>query len=377
MHSYPGGAAMDAYLELVALEKRYGTVAAVSGFDARIGKGAFVSLLGPSGCGKTTTLRMIAGFEEPTSGRILLRGAPIDGLPAHRRNIGVVFQSYALFPHLTAAQNVAFGLRMRGVARAEQRERVDRALRMVGLDRLGRRYPSALSGGQQQRVALARALVIEPDVLLLDEPLSNLDATLRAEMRDEIRRLQQGLGITTVFVTHDQQEALAMSDRIIVMEAGRVVEDAPPRALSEGPRSLFAARFLGARSVLEGSVAHEDGRPVFRLAGGGLCAMGEDDPADATHLVLRSARLRVAPKPGGGTALDLSGTVRAVVYLGDAVQVDVATPAGTVRALLPTDGPEPAPGETVHVAAERSGIGFLRNGAAARRHGNEHRETGT
>ncbi|NBC96343.1 MAG: ATP-binding cassette domain-containing protein, partial [Deinococcus-Thermus bacterium] len=307
---------MDAYLELVALEKRYDATAAVSGFDDRIAKGEFVSLLGPSGCGKTTTLRMIAGFVEPTSGRILLRGQPIDGLPPHRRNIGIVFQNYALFPHLTAAQNVGFGLRMRGLAKAEQAERVDAALRLVGLAGFERRYPAALSGGQQQRVALARALVIEPDVLLLDEPLSNLDAALRGEMRDEIRSLQRRLGITTVFVTHDQQEALAMSDRIIVMAAGRIVEDAAPRALSEHPRSLFAAGFLGARSVLPGRARRDGDSLVFDLAGGLACPMAESDPIDATHLVLRSARLGLADAGAGATAtagLSLPGEVAGVV----------------------------------------------------------------
>jgi ABC-type sulfate/molybdate transport systems ATPase subunit len=227
-----------AFLELDALSARYGKNTVVADLSLVAEKGEFLSILGPSGCGKTTTLRMIAGFVAPSAGAIRVAGRAIQDVAPHRRNIGYVFQNYALFPHLTTRENVAFGLRMRHVAKAAQIERAAKALDLVGLGHLGDRYPAQLSGGQQQRVALARALVIEPDLLLLDEPLSNLDAALRGQMRSEIRALQRRLAITTVFVTHDQAEALAMSDRIAVMDHGRLVEAATPQASVAGFRAF-------------------------------------------------------------------------------------------------------------------------------------------
>ena len=218
------------YLVLNNLTKRYGTAAAVDGLSLSIAQGEFVSLLGPSGCGKTTTLQMIAGFVEPTAGSIVLNGKELRIVPANRRGLGIVFQNYALFPHMTTAQNVAFGLEMQGVSTAECADRVADILKMVGLTHLADRYPARMSGGQQQRVALARALVIKPSVLLLDEPLSNLDAKLREEMQLELRSIQRTLGTTTVLVTHDQSEALALSDRIVVMNQGRVEQIAEPFA---------------------------------------------------------------------------------------------------------------------------------------------------
>ncbi len=349
-----------AFLELIALEKRYDTTPVVTNLDAKIDQGAFVSLLGPSGCGKSTTLRMIAGFVAPTSGSIRLRGRLIDDDPPYRRNIGLVFQNYALFPHMTAAQNVAFGLRMRRVPASERQRRVTRALDQVGLGGLADRYPARMSGGQQQRVALARALVIEPDLLLLDEPLSNLDATLRAEMRDEIRQLQRRLGITTLFVTHDQQEALAMSDRIMVMEHGRVVDAAEPEQLSEHPRTLFSAAFLGARTILPGSPTQTATGRRFATTGGIDCRMDEDDPIGATHLVLRSARLRVDRDSAPPHAwLAAPATVTASVYLGDMTQLDLRAGIHSLRALLPTDLQTPAVGETVTLWADRPAVAFL------------------
>ena len=234
------------YLELERLTKRYASSEpAVRELSLGIAKGELVTLLGASGCGKTTTLRMIAGLVEPNEGAVVLNGTDITALPPHRRNIGVVFQSYALFPHLTVAENVAFGLRVRGVARAAADTSVRRALELVQLGALGARKPRELSGGQQQRVALARALVIEPTLLLLDEPLSNLDTKLRETMRDEIRRIQQELGITTVLVTHDQVEALTISDRIAVMDQGAIVQIGTPAEIYEQPGSPFVARFVG------------------------------------------------------------------------------------------------------------------------------------
>src|SRR6266446_6257832 len=254
-----------AHLVLDRITAVYGDTIALESLSLDVGRGELVGLLGPSGCGKTTTLRIVAGLVAPSSGRILLNGQDVTGLPAHRRNIGMVFQSYALFPHFTVVKNVAFGLRMRHVPRAERRMRAMAALELVELGGFGQRYPAQLSGGQQQRVALARALVIEPTVLLLDEPLSNLDAHLRADMRDEIRALQQRLSIATLFVTHDQEEALAMSSRVAVLDRGRLVEVGTPQDLSDHPAHPFTAAFLGARTVIEGRAS--DG--VFRARGFG------------------------------------------------------------------------------------------------------------
>jgi putative spermidine/putrescine transport system ATP-binding protein len=234
-----------ARIELEAVSKRYGDFFAVRELSLDIEHGELVVLLGPSGCGKTTTLRMIAGFVPVTSGRIRLGGRDVTRLPSYRRNTGLVFQGYALFPHLTAAENVAFGLEMRKLSPATVREKVTAALRLVRLDELGGRLPRQLSGGQQQRVALARALVIEPDALLLDEPLSNLDAKLREDVRVEIRQLQKALGLTTVMVTHDQDEALAMADRLVVMSGGVIQQIGTQRELYERPANRFVAGFVG------------------------------------------------------------------------------------------------------------------------------------
>src|ERR1700722_18509714 len=239
---------MEPYLTVDCIRVEYNDQVAVRDLSFAAEHGEFLTLLGPSGCGKTTTLRSIAGFVTPVQGRILVKGLDITALPPNRRNVGVVFQSYALFPHLTLHENVAFGLRMRQVTKAERRLRAADALTIVGLAKLSDRYPAQLSGGQQQRVALARALVIEPAILLLDEPLSNLDANLRAELRNEIRVLQKRLDILTILVTHDQQEALAVSDRIAIMSDGRVVDLGTPESLCDRPGDAFAAAFLGART---------------------------------------------------------------------------------------------------------------------------------
>ena len=253
-------------LRLVGIEKHYATTVAVAGIDLDVGEGEFVTLLGPSGCGKTTTLALIAGFFPPTAGEIYLKGKPVADLPSFRRDIGVVFQDYALFPHMTAAENVAFGLKMRKVApSARSRKRVADALDLVQLTGLGERRPLQMSGGQRQRVALARALVVNPTVLLLDEPLSNLDLKLREEMRVEIVAIQRRLGITTVFVTHDQSEALVMSDRIAVMNAGRIEQIGDPADIYERPATRFVAEFIG-RMNLFGGVVTPDRR--VRPAGG-------------------------------------------------------------------------------------------------------------
>jgi putative spermidine/putrescine transport system ATP-binding protein len=336
------------YLTLDNVTALYGDSRAVDGLTIEVRKGELVSLLGPSGCGKTTTLRMVAGFVAPHEGKIILNEDDITKKPVHKRNIGVVFQSYALFPHLTALDNVGFGLRMRHVPLTQCREQARAILDLVGLANLHDRYPSQLSGGQQQRVALARALVIEPDVLLLDEPLSNLDAHLRADMRTEIRSLQQRLAITTIFVTHDQAEALAISDRIVVMSKGVISEIGTPPELCDNPRSPFTASFLGARTVVEGKT--EDG--VFKAAG--LSCAGA--PTGASRLVLRAARLRLSDEPG---PLAVSGTLVSAAYLGDTYEVDVQSASGTIRLIVPSDLPPPPLGTACSIQTQPGGITFI------------------
>ena len=266
---------MMAGLELVALEKSYGISVAVRDATLAVGSGEMVALLGPSGCGKTTTLRMVAGFVEPTAGRIMLDGRDITRVAANRRDIGMVFQSYALFPHMTVQRNVEFGLRCQHAGAAEIVRRVGAVLELVGLASLASRYPRQLSGGQQQRVALARVLVLRPKLLLFDEPLSNLDARLRVQMRGEIRQLQKSLGITALFVTHDQDEASAIADRIVVMNQGGIEQVGTPSEIYQNPASRFVADFIGTANVLDAVVAARDACGVtiqahglvFRIAG--------------------------------------------------------------------------------------------------------------
>jgi putative spermidine/putrescine transport system ATP-binding protein len=350
------------HLELTSLGKRFGNSRAVADFNLAVERGSFVSLLGPSGCGKTTTLRMVAGFLAPSEGRIALDGAEITRAPVWARNFGFVFQNYALFPHMTAAENVAFGLKVRRIGRAERDARVHAALDMVGLAALAGRWPAQLSGGQQQRVALARALVIEPELLLLDEPLSNLDAALRAEMRDEIGALQKRLGITTLFVTHDQEEALSLSDLVVVMNQGRLVEAAAPEQLSEQPRRLFTAHFLGARSVLPGRA--EAG--LFTAACGLRVALSPQAPAQPSHLVLRASRLALLPADAATDApLAHAVTVEETTYLGDARRCTVRAGAERIHVLLPSTQPRPAPGARMTLSAPPEAIAFLDEPAEA------------
>ncbi|HEU4511512.1 MAG TPA: ABC transporter ATP-binding protein [Nocardioidaceae bacterium] len=256
---------------LQGLERHYGTVHALAGLDLRIEPGELVALLGPSGCGKTTALRILAGLERADAGRVLVGGRDISDVPANRRDMGMVFQAYSLFPHMTVLENVAFGLKMRGVSQQERRARATETLELVGLATQRDRYAHQLSGGQQQRVALARALAIEPSVLLLDEPLSALDAKVRAQLREEIRRVQLEVGRTTVFVTHDQEEALAIADRVGVMSNGRLEQIAPPEELYSRPRTQFVAEFVGLtnrlEAVVDGSTATVLGARVPLLDG--------------------------------------------------------------------------------------------------------------
>src|SRR5258706_8475431 len=312
-----------ARLQLTGVTKTYGDFRAVSDVNLDLGQGELVVLLGPSGCGKTTTLRMIAGFVAPTAGEIRLGGNDITRQPPWKRNTGLVFQSYALFPHLSVVDNVAFGLRVRKLRQSEIVAKLAELLRLVRLEKLADRLPRELSGGQQQRVALARALVIEPDILLLDEPLSNLDAKLRQEVRVEIRELQKELGLTTVMVTHDQEEALTMADRLVVMNEGAVCQVGSQRDLYERPADRFVAGFVGRTTFLDGTL---EAPSLFRTDGGlALACTGRGQGRGA--LALRPERVQIAPgsSPGPLTGLDnrLPGTVEFVSYLGALIDVHV------------------------------------------------------
>ncbi|WP_235030890.1 ABC transporter ATP-binding protein [Nonomuraea solani] len=287
-----------------------------------IRKGEFLSILGPSGCGKTTLLNSIAGFVRPTAGRIVIDGADVTGRPPYRRGLGMVFQSYALFPHMTVAANVAYGLRVRRLGKAEREERVREALRLVGLEGYADRRPKQLSGGQQQRVALARALAIRPAVLLLDEPLSNLDAKLRREMRVELRAIQARIGTTMVFVTHDQEEALALSDRVAVMNGGRIEQIGTPDEVYRRPATRFVAQFIGAANVLEGTVTESGGLDLGGLTVDGALDFGEGERA---VVAIRPERIRLA-EPGttvSEAAASVPGTVGYRAFAGDAWHVEV------------------------------------------------------
>ncbi|HLN06357.1 MAG TPA: ABC transporter ATP-binding protein, partial [Acidimicrobiales bacterium] len=312
-------------VSLVSLTKRFGEFVAVDAIDVQIPPGGFFSLLGPSGCGKTTTLRMIGGFEQPTSGQVLLDGRDMTGTPPSKRPVNTVFQSYALFPHLRVFDNVAFGLRRQRVPRAEVRQRVGEILELVQLGSLASRKPGQLSGGQQQRVALARALVVQPEVLLLDEPLGALDAKLRRELQLELKQLQNDVGITFAYVTHDQEEALTMSDRIAVLNRGRVEQAASPRELYEEPANAFVADFLGVSNLMEASVIGPSGDGVeVRLAEGITLDAHHGNLATrgATKVVIRPERIQVEPAGSGG-ANRVPGMVTNVVYLGSGLQLTI------------------------------------------------------
>ena len=318
-------------LVIERLEKRFGNVAALKSLSLRVEEGELISLLGPSGCGKTTTLRCVAGFEQPDAGEILFDAQNITQLPPERRDIGMVFQNYALFPHMTVAQNLAFGLEMRKVSQVNVAERVKQALRMVQLEAMLDRYPRQLSGGQQQRVALARALVIEPRMLLLDEPLANLDASLREEMRFFIRDLQQRVGITTLYVTHDQSEAMVMSDRVVVMFSGEIAQVGPPRDLYARPASREVAQFIGRTQFVTGTVlARRDGEHVELETPLGIVVSPAAPSLAAGQqalLVVRPEALQLAASAQTG-AQALQGQVIRTYFLGGSVEHVLAFAGG-------------------------------------------------
>jgi putative spermidine/putrescine transport system ATP-binding protein len=326
------------FLTLQNVNKSYGTTRAVIDMNLSVERGEFVSLLGPSGCGKTTTLQMIAGFADVTSGRITLDGRDITQAKPNTRGLGIVFQSYALFPHMTVQDNVSFGLEMRGVARQERAERVRAALALVRLHAHATRYPRELSGGQRQRVALARALVIEPPVLLLDEPLSNLDAKLREEMQFELREIQRKVGTTTVMVTHDQTEAMSISDRVVVMEAGRVTQADAPHQLYEHPQTRFISSFVGKANLLPGRVEAAGSAATIAV---GDTRLQADVPQSLAHravlLSLRPEKIRLLPEGQGRMA----GTVQERFFLGSQWLYKIGTAAGELAVLAPNDGSAP------------------------------------
>jgi spermidine/putrescine ABC transporter ATP-binding subunit len=328
-----------AVVELQGCTRAYGSVRAVEALDLVVLEGEFLSLLGPSGCGKTTTLNLIAGFVEPTAGRILIDGEDVTGRPPHLRGLGVVFQSYALFPHLTVFENVAFGLRERKVPAAEITRRVGQALALVRLEGREGQRPAQLSGGMQQRVALARALVYRPRVVLLDEPLAALDKRLREEMRFELRVIQRSVGITTIFVTHDQAEALGLSDRIAVMRAGRIEQLGAPREIYERPATRFVADFIGASTVLRGRAVAADrvevapGAILQLAAARALVAGAEVD------LAIRPERVRLAPAPGANV---VEARIEGLVYQGAQTELSARLADGQ-RVLVFVTEPAPAP----------------------------------
>ncbi|MDM7933285.1 ABC transporter ATP-binding protein [Tabrizicola sp.] len=339
------------FLTISHLEKAFGSNLVVKDFNLEVAKGEFISLLGPSGCGKTTVLRMVAGFETPTSGSITIGGQEVTGLKANARNIGMMFQAYALFPNLTVADNVAFGLKVKGVPRAERESRVSEMLNLIGLAEMAGRFPFQLSGGQQQRVALARALAPSPRVLLLDEPLSALDAKVRVSLRNEIREIQQRLGITTIFVTHDQEEAMSISDRIVVMNAGIADQVGSPFEIYNRPTTRFVANFVGTLNTF--AVKVEDSAAGKVRLGGALLTLPPGLSAGMgaeMAIALRPEALRLGREPGYETVI--KGWIEEVHFMGSIIRLRarVAGELVVMDTFNRADQPPPVPGTEVEIS---------------------------
>jgi len=344
-------------VRLDKVTRRFGDVVAVDSVSFEVARGELVTLLGPSGCGKTTMLRLVAGLELASEGRIEIAGRDVTALSASQRDVAMVFQSYALFPHMSVFDNVAYGLRMTGLPKAEIRERAEATLDTVGLKGLGGRMPAELSGGQQQRVAVARAVVLEPDVLLFDEPLSNLDAKLRRRVRDDIRELQQRLGLTAVYVTHDQEEALAISDRVVVMESGRILQAGSPRELYERPDSRFVADFIGDANLLDAEITGvSDGMATVRLGGMELALPARGLPPGPATVAVRPHAVRISAPEASDP---LTGTVIHAAYLGARIELELETAIGRIFAVSPPSAEPPATGAIVAVGFEMANVTLI------------------
>jgi putative spermidine/putrescine transport system ATP-binding protein len=349
-----------AFLELKHLEKSFGTNRVVKDFSLDIEKGEFVSLLGPSGCGKTTVLRMVAGFETPTAGSIRIDGHDVLGLKTNQRNIGMMFQAYALFPNLTVAQNVGFGLRVAKMDKQEMGKRIKEMLGLIGLSELGDRYPFQLSGGQQQRVALARALAVRPRVLLLDEPLSALDAKIRVSLREEMRSIQRQLGITAIFVTHDQEEALSISDRVVVMHQGVADQIGTPFEIYNRPATRFVAQFVGTLSILN-AIVSDASKGEAKLEGvtiKGLRLSSALVNGSIVSLAIRPEAVNLSPSKEG---VALSGEIADVDFLGSVIRIKIGVGDQTIALDTFNDPSKPPPrvGETASVSFERESLMVL------------------
>ena len=348
------------FLTLQNISKRYGQVTAVEDFNLSVEKGEFVSFLGPSGCGKTTTLQMIAGFEEPTTGTIHIDGSDMTYVAPNARDIGIVFQSYALFPHMTVAENVGFGLEMRGIKKPERDQRVAETLELVRLADFADRYPKALSGGQRQRVALARAIVIKPQLLLLDEPLSALDAKIRESMQVELRNIQHTVGVTTILVTHDQAEAMAMSDRIAVMNMGRMAQLGEPFEIYENPGDSFTSNFLGSTNLFPGKVTGVNGDEVSVDCGGTqVRVQGKSETGEEVSVAIRPEKIGLV-EPGSGF---FDARVRTRIFLGTSWAYQMDSDLGAFNVTLQNTGHLVADeGEAVGISWQADAVRLLNAG---------------